>query len=191
MGVGARGAVGVGAAVALFFGFACSQNGRPAAARDEAAPVLTPEQERKSFQIADGFRAELVACEPMVQDPVAMTFDERGRLWVVEMRGFMPDVEGHGEEEPVGRVSVLEDTDGDGRMDRSHVFLDGLVLPRVVAVVRGGALVGDPKRLWFARDTDGDGVADEKTLVDENYASLTGVARGASAEGPVKNTVYP
>src|SRR3954463_16186703 len=191
MGVGARGAVGVGAAVALFFGFACSQNGRPAAARDEAAPVLTPEQERKSFQIADGFRAELVACEPMVQDPVAMTFDERGRLWVVEMRGFMPDVEGHGEDEPVGRGSVLEDIDGDGRMDRSTVFLDGLSLPRAIAVTRDGVLLADQQRLWFARDADGDGRADSKVLLDDHYASLTGPAGAAEAEGPVRNTTYP
>jgi putative membrane-bound dehydrogenase-like protein len=178
------------AAILLLGGYACSTNDRPSRAITTAA-VLTPGQELKTFHVADGFRVQLVACEPMVQDPVAMTFDEAGRPWVVEMRGFMPDVDGRGEEEPVGRVSVLEDVDGDGRMDRSHVFLDGLVLPRAIAVVHGGALVGDQNRLWFARDTDGDGVADVKTLVDENYASLTGVARSGDVEGPVKNAEYP
>ena len=189
MGSGSRGACLV-AAVVLLTAYACAPRQRdpPEAAH---VPALTPAQELATFRVADGFRVELVASEPMVQDPVAITFDARGRLWVVEMRGFMPDIDGHGEKEPVGRVSVLEDDDGDGRMDRSTVFLDGLVLPRAVAPTHGGALVGDQQRLWFARDTNGDGRADEKVLVDENYASLTGVGRAPDADGPVRNTVYP
>ncbi len=139
------------------------------AAESEVSPALSPEAERATFQLADGLRIELVASEPMVQDPVAMTFDEDGRLWVVEMRGFMPNIDGEGEEEPVGRVSVLEDIDGDGRMDRSRVFAEGLVLPRAIAVVKGGALVAERKPLWFFEDTDGDGRSDRKTLVDPEY----------------------
>jgi mono/diheme cytochrome c family protein/glucose/arabinose dehydrogenase len=133
------------------------------------SPALSPEEQWKRFEIAAGYRIELVACEPMVQDPVAMTFDEEGRLWVVEMRGFMPDIEGRGEEAPVGRISILEDVDGDGRMDRSTVFLDGLVLPRALAVVRGGALVAENKPLWFVEDGDGGGAAAGRRLVDEEY----------------------
>src|SRR5439155_14261061 len=124
MGVGARGTVVVGViAVALLAGYACTPNTREAPGANGRVPALTPAEELKTFRIVDGFRVELVACEPMVQDPVAMAFDEAGRLWVVEMRGFMPDVDGHGEREPVGRVSVLEDVDGDGRMDRAPVFV--------------------------------------------------------------------
>ena len=100
------------------------------------SPVLTPEQALKSFKLAPGFRIELVASEPLVSDPVAMAFDPDGRIWVVEMRGFMPNVDGKGEDAPVGRIVVLEDTDGDGRMDKSSVFLDGLVMPRAIALVR-------------------------------------------------------
>ena len=188
MGAGSSG-VFLLAAVVLVGTSGCTTRSQRARER-LAAPVLSPREELKTFQIADGFRVELVACEPMVQDPVAMTFDDSGRLWVVEMRGFMPDVDGRGEKKPVGRVSVLEDVDGDGRMDRGKVFADGLVLPRAIALARGGALVGDQQRLWFFRDTDGDGRADEKTLVDDNYASLTGVRRGVDAAGPVRNTVY-
>jgi mono/diheme cytochrome c family protein/glucose/arabinose dehydrogenase len=135
----------------------------------QPVPALSPEQALDTFQLAAGLRMELVAGEPMVQDPVAMTFDEDGRLWVVEMRGFMPNLDREGEEEPTGRVSVLEDTDGDGRMDKGTVFLDGLVLPRAIAVVNGGALVAENKPLWFAEDTDGDGRADRKTLIDAEY----------------------
>ncbi len=99
------------------------------------AVSLSAEDELATFRIAPGFRVELVAAEPLVVDPVAIDWDDEGRLYVVEMRGFMPDIEGTNEERPVGRVVVLEDTDGDGRMDRSDVFLDELVLPRAVAVL--------------------------------------------------------
>lgn len=133
------------------------------------APLLHPEQERQTFQLAPGLRIELVAAEPMIEDPVAMAFDEAGRLWVVEMRGFMPDIDGTGEEEKVGRVSILLDQNQDGRMDSSVVFLDSLVLPRAIAIVDGGALIAENIPLWFAKDTNGDLRADIKTLVDPEY----------------------
>ncbi len=137
------------------------------------SPVLTPEQALKSFKLAPGFRIELVASEPLVSDPVAMAFDPDGRIWVVEMRGFMPNVDGKGEDAPVGRIVVLEDTDGDGRMDKSSVFLDGLVMPRAIALVRDGVLVAEPPKLWFCRDTNGDGKADEKIEVAGDYGNRT------------------
>ena len=105
----------------------------------------------------------------MVQHPVAMTFAPDGRLWVVEMRGYMPDVDGTGEGKPNGRISVLEDIDGDGRMDKSTVFLDGLVLPRAIGLVRDGALVAVPPNLLFCRDTNGDGVSDQRRVIAEDY----------------------
>ena len=131
------------------------------------APVLSPEEELASFRTAPGFRVELVAAEPLVVDPVAMDWDDEGRLYVVEMRGFMPNIEGEGEDQPVGRVVVLEDTDADGRMDRSGVFLDGLVLPRAVAVLPQGVLVGVPPDLWLCRDTNGDRTCGTRTRVGE------------------------
>ncbi len=131
------------------------------------APVLSPSEALESFAVAPGFRVELVAAEPLVEDPITLDWDEQGRLWVVEMRGFMPNVDGEGEQEPVGRVVVLEDTDQDGVMDEGTVFMDELVLPRALALVDGGALVAEPPNLWFARDTNGDLVADEKVKVAE------------------------
>ncbi len=136
----------------------------------EPSPPLSPEEAMESFVLADpGLRVELVAAEPLVQDPVAITFDAGGRLWVVEMLGFMQDIEGTGEQDPVGRVSVLFDDDGDGQMDRRTIFLDSLVLPRAVGLVDGGVLVAENIPLWFAEDLDGDFVADRKTLVDSTY----------------------
>jgi glucose/arabinose dehydrogenase/mono/diheme cytochrome c family protein len=129
------------------------------------SPVVPAAEALKTFKVAPGFRLELVASEPLVEDPVAMAFDPDGRMWVVEMRGYMPDLEGRGENAPVGRVVVLEDTDGDGKADRNTVFLDRLVLPRAIALVEGGVFVAEPPHLWLCRDRDGDLVCDEKSIV--------------------------
>jgi len=134
------------------------------------SPPLTPKEALASFQLADeNLKIELVASEPLVQDPVAITFDEEGRLWVAEMLGFMQDIDGTGEEDRIGRISVLFDDDGDGAMDRRQTFLDSLILPRALAVVKGGALVAENIPLWFVADTDGDLKADGKILIDSLY----------------------
>lgn len=135
-----------------------------------SAPVLSPEASLKRMKVAPGFRVELVAAEPLIHDPVAMAFDAEGRLWVVEMRSYMPNPDGEGEDKPTSRVVVLEDEDGDGRMDGSTIFMDGLVLPRAIAMVEGGVLIAEPPRLWFCRDTDGDLKAEEKRAVYDSYA---------------------
>jgi len=145
----------------LFFLIACSAKEPPS--------KFSPEAEKATFQLAEGLKIELVAAEPLVETPVVITFDEDGRLWVVEMRGFMPNVDGEGEDEPVGRVSVLTDYDGDGQMDERTTFLDSLVLPRAIALVDGGVLVAERVPLWFVQDTDGDLKADTKTLIDPEY----------------------
>ena len=116
-----------------------------------------------------GYRVELVASEPLVQEPVAMDWDARGRLWVVEMPGFMADLAGTTEHDPIGRVVVLEDRDGDGRMDRRTVFADRLVLARSIKVLDRGVLVAEPPNVWLMSDTDGDLRMDAKTLVSDRY----------------------
>src|SRR5215216_6009831 len=95
----------------------------PAHIKTPPAPALSPEEELKTFTVAPGFRVEAVAVEPLVYEPVAMAFGADGRMWVVEMRGFMPNVDAEGEREPVASIAVLEDTDGDGRMDKRTEFL--------------------------------------------------------------------
>lgn len=129
------------------------------------APALDPAEALKTFRVAAGFRIETVACEPLVVDPVFFEFDPDGRIWAIEFRGYMRDVEGTGEGDPICRIVVLEDTDDDRIMDRSTVFLDGLVMPRTLSFVEGGVLVAEPPRLWYCRDTDGNLVCDDKREV--------------------------
>lgn len=155
-----------------------------------AAPALSAADEARTLRVAAGLAVELVACEPLVEDPVACVFDADGSLWVVEMRGYMPDVDGKGEDAPVGRVAHLFDDDGDGRMDRRQTFLDGLVLPRAVAPTRGGVLVIAPPKLLFASDEDGDGVADEVRTIDTGLAGLTSPEHAINALLPTLDNAF-
>lgn len=130
--------------------------------------VLSPEASIKAMEVEAGFDVELVASEPLVVAPVAMTFDNRGRIWLAEMEGYMPDTLGTGEDAPVGRIVILSDEDGDGQMDDRKIFLDSLVMPRALCLVNGGLLVAEPPRLWFyemKNDKPG-----SRTLVDSAYA---------------------
>lgn len=121
------------------------------------------------YKVADGFEVQLAASEPLIEAPVAMDFDNKGRMWVVEMRGYMTNLSGTGEDIPNGRISILEDSDGDGVADHSKVFLDSLVLPRGLAYVYGGLLYVVPPDLWFVEiNNDKPG---KKTLVDSMYAA--------------------
>ena len=120
------------------------------------------------YQIEEGFDLSIVASEPFLKAPVSMDFDNKGRMWVVEMIGYMPNLEGIGEEEPNGRISILEDLDKDGVVDHAKVFLDKLVLPRALAHVYGGLLYVDGPKLWFV-DIKNDKPG-KKTLVDPVYA---------------------
>jgi glucose/arabinose dehydrogenase/mono/diheme cytochrome c family protein len=143
----------------------------PSHLRSPPAPALSAEQALETFRVAPGFRIEIVASDPLVFDPVAMAFGADGKLWVVEMRAFMPNVDGTGEDAPIGTVAFLEDTDGDGRMDKRTEFAGGFVLPRAVAPIADGVLVAEPPNLWFLKDTNGDGKADERTNIARDYGS--------------------
>ncbi|SFO79394.1 Cytochrome c, mono-and diheme variants [Algoriphagus ornithinivorans] len=135
------------------------------------SPVRSPQEELATFQIEEGFEVQLVASEPLVESPVIIQFDEDGRLWVVEMRGYMSDIEGSEESLPVGRIAILEDLDGDGVMDHRITYLDSLIMPRALGLVRNGALVAENNALWITKDLDGDWKADTKVLLDSTYAS--------------------
>lgn len=132
---------------------------------------LSPQEELRTFHIGSGFRVELVAAEPEVVDPVAMAFDEDGRLYVAEMRGYPNGGVGEGKPSQTGRIKLLEDRDGDGRYETSTVFLDNLRFPTGIAVSRGGVFVGDAPDLLYCRDTNGDSKADDRTVLFTGFGT--------------------
>lgn len=133
-----------------------------------SSPVLTPSASLKHLQVEEGFTIELMAAEPLVVAPVAMTFDEQSRAWVVEMQGYMPDTAGTGEDIATGKIVILEDTNRDGKSDLRKIFLDSLILPRAICLIENGVLVAEPPNLWFV-ERNGD-IAGKKILVDAQYA---------------------
>jgi mono/diheme cytochrome c family protein/glucose/arabinose dehydrogenase len=134
------------------------------------SPALSPADAVKTFYMPPGYRVELVASEPLIQDPIVMDWDREGRIWVVEMPGFVPNLEAPEPFlEPVGKIVVLEDTNKDGVMDTRTVFADGLVLARSLKVLDRGVLVAEPPNAWLMRDTNGDLKMDTKELVTDRY----------------------
>ena len=126
-----------------------------------------PLESVRALQPRPGFTVELVASEPLVKDPVAFDWGADGRLWVVEMADYPLGIDGQGE--PGGRVRFLEDTNGDGKYDRSTVFLKDLPFPTGVMAWRDGVLVSAAPDILFARDTDGDGRADERQVLYRGF----------------------
>ena len=140
----------------------------PMASRAEgpSQPPRPPREEQAAFVLADpALTIELVAAEPEVTSPVAIAWDEEGRLFVAEMLDYPTATTS-------GRIRMLEDRDGDGRYEHATVFADGLPFPNGVLPCYGGVLVTAAPNIWFFRDDDGDGRADERRVV------LTGFGEG-------------
>jgi putative membrane-bound dehydrogenase-like protein len=150
--------------VALCFGGA-AEPPRPAPVRSP----LSPEKALAAFRVAPGLRVELVAAEPQIESPVAMAFDEDGRLWVVEMRDYPNGPPPN--QPPEGRIRVLEDQGGDGRYRHSTVFADRLLFANGLMPWRGGVLVTAAPHIVHFRDTDGDGKADRREVLFEGFAT--------------------
>lgn len=148
---------------------AVPQEGKPATVKPEQIdyskelpriPPLEPKAALATLKVQPGFRVEQVAAEPLVASPVAIAWDERGRMFVVEMRGYSEH-----RNKKLSRVRLLEDADGDGIYEKATVFVDQLLWPTAVACWDGGIFVGDAPDLWYFKDTNGDGVADIKKKV--------------------------
>ncbi len=122
------------------------------------------EKALSTFQIPPGFKIELVAADPLISDPVDMTIDEEGRMYVVEMHGYPLDLN------HTGKVIMLKDTDGDGKMDLRSVFADSLTLPTGVMRWKHGILVTDPPNVYYIEDTSGDGKADIRKIMLTGFA---------------------
>lgn len=123
----------------------------------------------EGYQIEDGFELEVIAAEPLLEAPVAIDFDSQGRIWVVQMPGYMNDLEGTDEDLPTGSIKILQDLDHDGVADHAQTFLDSLVMPRALAHVYGGLLYAEPPFLYFV-DIEND-QAKNRIVVDSIYAA--------------------
>ncbi len=137
-----------------------------AAPKPPSPPYLSPEESVKLVQLPPGYHLELVLSEPVIREPVVSVFDGNGRLYVAEMRSYMQDADATGEKAPISRVSLHWSSKGDGNFDRHTVFADNLVLPRMILPLKDRVLnqetfTGD---VYEYRDTEHDGVSDEKKL---------------------------
>ncbi len=138
------------------------------------APVLplAPAEEQKRFLLPAGYRLEPVLTEPDIEEPAQIAFDGNGRMFVLEIRGYMQDADSGGELDPVGRISVHEDVDNDGRYEKHSVFVDKLVFPRFVFPFGADAILtmeSNADEVWKFTDTNRDGVADRKELFTANF----------------------
>ena len=125
---------------------------------------LSPKEELATIKVAPGFKVELVAAEPNMVDPVAMCFDEKGRLFVCEMRGYPNGGVGTGNETR-GKIKCLTDRDGDGVFETSVTFAEGLRFPMGITPWKNGLLVAVAPDILYLEDTDGDGKADKTTVL--------------------------
>ena len=147
---------------------------------------LSKEEAMKSIEVPEGYELQLVLSDPIIAEPVAIAWDGNGVMYVVEMRTYMQDVDASGENKPTSRISRHEDTNGDGVYDKSSIYIDNMVLPRMILPLDDRLMVGVTHTLdlWNYRDTDGDGVADEKVKIYE------GGKRGGNMEHQPSGLVW-
>ncbi len=132
--------------------------------KSQTSGGVSSEDALSTFTIADGFKIEMIASEPLISDPVDMEIDEYGRLYVVEMHGYPLDKSGS------GKIILLSDTDGDGVMDKNTVFRQGLILPTSILRWKKGVLVTDSPNILYLEDADGDGKAERMDTVLTGFA---------------------
>ena len=152
------------------------------------SPALSPAESMKVTHVREGFELQLVAAEPLVLDPVAIDWGIDGKLWVAEMADYPNGMDDKGK--PGGRVRFLEDTDGDGRYDKSTLFLDGISFPNGVMAWGAGVLVTAAPEIFYAEDTSGDGKADVRTPLYSGFLEGNQQLRVNGLRWGLDNWVY-
>ena len=140
------------------------------------------------LQLAPGLRAELVASEPLVTDPVAVRFDAQGRMWVVEMRDY-PHGPGEGEV-PQCQLRVLTDEDGDGYFETSRIFADHLLFTTGIQPWKGGVIVTMAGQVAYFKDTTGDGRADLRETWYQGFVEDNSQLRANHPRFALDNHIY-
>ncbi len=149
--------------------------------------ALSPEDALKSFDLNSEFNIEIFASEPVIMDPVDLVFDEKGRAFVVEMPDypFKPE-QGKG----LGKIKMLTDTDGDGRMDKATIFAENISEATSVLPWKGGLLVTAAPNIWYMKDTSGDGKADVKEILFQGFFENNSEAQITNLRFGVDNWIY-
>jgi mono/diheme cytochrome c family protein/glucose/arabinose dehydrogenase len=162
--------------------------------RKGTVPILSPADEARRIWMPPGFRLEAVLAEPDIEEPAQIAFDGNGRMFVLEIRGYMQDADATGELDPVGRVSMHEDKNGDGVYETHHVFVDKLVFPRFVMPFGKDTILtkeSNSDDVWKYTDTNGDGTADRKELFATGLGRLLNVEhQEASFTWGMDNWIY-
>jgi putative membrane-bound dehydrogenase-like protein len=149
---------------------------------------MSPEQSLRAIRVPKGLRVELMAAEPLVASPVAIDFGPNGQLWVAEMLDYPAGLKG--DYKAGGRVRLLLDTDGDGKYDKSTIFLDQVHFPNGITAWKKGVLVAAAPDILYAEDTDGDGKADVRKVVFTGFDSRNWQARVNSLSYGLDNWVH-
>ncbi|MGH7135685.1 MAG: PVC-type heme-binding CxxCH protein [Pirellulales bacterium] len=160
-------------------------------------PPLEPSEALKSFETLPGFEMQLLAAEPLVTDPVAIAYDENGLAYVAEMSDYpytdkttdKPFVE-RTMDRPIGRVRLLEDTDGDGDFDRGDIFAEELSWPTGLALWKGCVFVAATPDIWYLKDTDGDRRADVREKVFTGFRKFNVQAVMNNLVWGLDHTIY-
>jgi putative membrane-bound dehydrogenase-like protein len=150
---------------------------------------LSPQESQKLMQVPPGFRLELFASEPDIINPIAMDWDEKGRLWVVETVDYPNTVR---ETRTVGddRIKICEDTDGDGKADKFTIFADQLNIPTSMTFVNGGVLISQAPYFIFLKDEDGDDKADVREIVMDGWGTFDTHAGPSNLQYGLDNKIW-
>ena len=164
----------------------------PGRQTQRTAGPLSPDEALAGFTLESGYRIELAAAEPLIKDPVAIAFDERGRMYVVENRGYPGPLEGSPQPAASeGVIALLEDTDRDGRFDKRTDFARSLSYPNGILPWNGGVFVTCAPDLLYFKDTNGDGIADERRVILTGFdATRTPQIRFSHPTLGIDNWVY-
>lgn len=155
---------------------------------EKTASPKSPAESLACLEIEPGLEIQLVASEPLVKDPVAIAFDRRGRMFVVEYGDYPIGPEEGGD--PLSRVVYLEDSDGDGKADKRHVFADKLTFAHSLMPFQDGLLVGAQTQILYLRDSDGDNVADKREVVFDGFTPAHPQMQIGNPRWGIDNWVY-
>jgi putative membrane-bound dehydrogenase-like protein len=149
---------------------------------------LDPAESRKHLVMPDGFEAQLFVAEPQIFKPIAMTWDHLGRLYIAETVDYPNEMQPKGKGRD--RISIVEDTDGDGKADKVSLFADELSIPTSLCYVNGGLIVTQAPEMLFLKDTDGDGKADERKVLFTGFSTRDTHAGPSNLRYGLDNWIY-